>query len=451
MLRPYQKDAADFLSKTKRSILCMPMGMGKSLTTLTTLDNLALSEDIFPALVLAPLRVAESTWPGEVIKWPHLKHLRISVITGKPDARKKALESDADIYVTNYENLPWLRKTLNKRWPFKIIISDESTKLKGFRTRQGSVRAKALGVYAHRSSRFIGLTGTIAPNGLQDLWGQLWFVDRGKRLGDSYTAFTERWFRSVRVGDSEFATRLEPYAWSQDEIESRIKDVVYALDVADHFDIAKPIVGVIEVNLPKAAMNVYLDMQEKMFLELTSGEEIEAVNAASKTQKCLQIASGFIYTEEGYEVLHDAKLDALESVIEEANGMPVLVAYNFKADLERLLKRFPKGKAIGKDPKTIDDWNAGKIPIMFVHPKSAGHGLNLQYGSNILCFYGIDWNLEERLQVIERIGPVRQAQAGLNRPVFIYYILAKGTIDKVVMERVDNKKTILEALMEALK
>ena len=451
MLRPYQKDAANFLSTTPRSILSMPMGMGKSLTTLTTLDNLSVSEDVFPALVLAPLRVAEATWPGEVIKWQHLSHLRMSVITGKPEQRKAALTAEADIYVTNYENLPWLSKTLGKKWPFKIIIADESTKLKGFRTRQGSVRAKALGQYAHRSKRFVGLTGTIAPNGLQDLWGQMWFVDKGERLGFSYTAFQDRWFRNVRVGDSEYATKLEPYEWTQKEIEGRIKDVVYALDVADHFDIDKPIIGVIEVELPNKAKALYKDMQDLMFLELQSGTEVEAVNAASKTQKCLQIASGFIYTENGYEVLHDAKLDALESVIEEANGMPVLVAYNFKADLERLLKRFPKGKAIGKDPKTIEDWNAGKMPIMFVHPKSAGHGLNLQYGSNILCFYGIDWNLEERLQVIERIGPVRQAQAGLKRPVYIYYIIAKQTIDKVVMERVDAKKTVLEALMEALK
>lgn len=451
MLRPYQKDAANFLTTVPRSLLCMPMGMGKSLTTLTTLDNLSISEDIFPALVLAPLRVAESTWPGEVIKWPHLSHMKISVITGKPAQREAALAAKADIYVTNYENLPWLTKMLGKKWPFKIVVSDESTKLKGFRTRQGSIRAKALGKYAHRSKRFVGLTGTIAPNGLQDLWGQMWFVDRGQRLGSSYTAFQERWFRSVRVGNDEYATKLEPYPWAQEEIESRIKDVVYALDVADHFDIAKPIIGIIEVDLPKKVRSLYQDMQDKMFLELQSGAEIEAVNAASKTQKCLQIASGFIYTENSYEELHDAKLDALESIIEEANGMPVLVAYNFKADLERLLKRFPKGKAIGKDPKTIEDWNAGKIPIMFVHPKSAGHGLNLQYGSNILCFYGIDWNLEERLQVIERIGPVRQAQAGLDRPVFIYYIIAKQTIDKIVMERVDSKKSILEALMEALK
>ena len=452
-LHTYQRDAARFILDTPRCLVLMPMGSGKSLTTLTALDSLSLLEDVFPALVIAPLRVAQSTWPNEVAQWPFLGHLRVSVVTGSPAQRQLALDKTADIYTTNYENLPWLEAHLQSRWPFRSIVADESTKLKGFRTRQGTKRAKSLAKVAFRSPRFIGLTGTPAPNGLQDLWGQVWFCDQGQRLGKSFTAFQNRWFRSVRVGDDAMATKLEPYPHSQKEIEDRIRDITYSLDIRDHLDIRQPIVNIIKVKLPTNAAKLYRQMEQEMWVQLASLKEVEAVNAAAKTQKCLQIASGFAYhdAKRNYEEIHDAKLEALDSVIEEACGAPVLVAYAFKADLERLLKRFPKGKAMDADPKTIEQWNAGKIPVLFVHPKSAGHGLNLQHGGNILCFYGIDWNLEDRLQVIERIGPVRQKQAGYDRPVFIHYLIAKGTIDELVLARVDEKKSVLETLMQNLK
>jgi SNF2 family DNA or RNA helicase len=452
-LHTYQRDATRFILNTPRCLVLMPMGSGKSLTTLTALDSLSLLEDVFPALVIAPLRVAQSTWPNEVAQWPFLGHLRVSVVTGSPAQRQLALDKTADIYTTNYENLPWLEAHLQSRWPFRSIVADESTKLKGFRTRQGTQRAKSLARVAFRSPRFIGLTGTPAPNGLQDLWGQVWFCDQGQRLGKSFTAFQNRWFRSVRVGDDAMATKLEPYPHSQKEIEDRIRDITYSLDIRDHLDIRQPIVNIINVKLPTNAAKLYRQMEQEMWVQLASLKEVEAVNAAAKTQKCLQIASGFAYhdAKRNYEEIHDAKLEALDSVIEEACGAPVLVAYAFKADLERLLKRFPKGKAMDADPKTIEQWNAGKIPMLFVHPKSAGHGLNLQHGGNILCFYGIDWNLEDRLQVIERIGPVRQKQAGYDRPVFIHYLIAKGTIDELVLARVDEKKSVLETLMQNLK
>jgi SNF2 family DNA or RNA helicase len=452
-LHPYQRDAAQFILDTPRCLLQMPMGSGKSLTTLTALDSLSLLEDVFPALVIAPLRVAQSTWPNEVAQWPFLGHLRVSVVTGSPTQRQLALDKTADIYTTNYENLPWLEAHLQSRWPFRSIVADESTKLKGFRTRQGSKRAKSLAKAAFRSPRFIGLTGTPAPNGLQDLWGQVWFCDQGQRLGKSFTAFQSRWFRSIQMGANAMATKLEPYPHSQKEIEDRIRDITYSLDIRDHLDIRQPIVNIIKVKLPTNAAKLYRQMEQEMWVQLASLKEVEAVNAAAKTQKCLQIASGFAYhdAKRNYEEIHDAKLEALDSVIEEACGAPVLVAYAFKADLERLLKRFPKGKAMDADPKTIEQWNAGKIPVLFVHPKSAGHGLNLQHGGNILCFYGIDWNLEDRLQVIERIGPVRQKQAGYDRPVFIHYLIAEGTVDELVLTRVDAKKSVMETLMQNLK
>lgn len=452
-LRPYQIEAAQFIASHPRCILAMPMGSGKSLTTLTALDNLTLLDDPFPALVVAPLRVAQSTWPSEIAQWPHLGHLSVSVITGTPAQRRLALDKKADIYTTNYENLPWLIEQLGGDWPYRTVVADESTKLKGFRTRQGSKRAKALAKMAFRSRQFIGLTGTPAPNGLQDLWGQLFFVDQGQRLGKTYTAFISRWFRSIQLGPNAMAVKIEPFPHSQKEIEDRIRDVTFSLDIRDYLDIREPIVNTIRIELPAKARSVYKQMETEMWAQLESLTEVEAVNAAAKTQKCLQIASGFSYVDakRTYEEIHDAKLQALESVLEESCGAPVLVSYAFKADLARLLKRFPQGKAMDADPKTIERWNKGQIPLLFVHPKSAGHGLSLQHGGNIICFYGIDWNLEERLQVIERIGPVRQRQSGYDRPVFIHYLIAKDTIDEVVLARVDEKKSVLEALMQSLK
>lgn len=452
-LYPYQAQAANFAAMTPRCLLLLPMGSGKTLTTLTLLDNLTLVEDVFPALVIAPLRVAQSTWPSEIAKWPHLQHLRVSVVTGTAKQRLTALQTEADLYCTNYESIPWLIESLGGEWPYRTMICDEVSRVKGFRTRQGSTRAKALAKVAFKSKRFIGLTGTPASNGVQDVWALTWFCDQGQRLGKTFTAFSQRWFRSIQIGANAMATRLEPYPHSQAEIESRIQDITYSLDVRDFLDIREPIVNIIKVQLPQKARSIYDQMEKEMWVQLASLSEVEAVNAAVKTQKCLQIASGFSYLDDKghWEAIHHAKLDALESVIEEAAGMPVLVAYNFKADLERLLARFLKGKAIGKDPRTIDQWNRGEIPTLFVHPKSAGHGLNLQFGSNILCFYSVDWNLEERLQVIERIGPVRQRQAGFDRPVFVHYLIAEDTIDEVVLKRVDGKKSVLEILMQNLK
>lgn len=452
-LYPYQIDAAHFIAQTPRCLLFMPMGGGKTLTTLTALTNLTLTEDVFPALVIAPLRVAQSTWPDEVLRWQHIGHLTTSIITGKPAQRRLALDKTADIYCTNYENLPWLIEHLDGQWPFRSVVCDEVSKLKSFRTRQGSKRAKALAKVVFRSPRFVGLTGTPAPNGLKDLWGQLWFCDRGDRLGKTFSAFSDRWFRTVQVGPNAMAAKLEPFPHSQREIEERIRDITYSLDVRDFLDIKEPIVNTIRIDLPSKAKALYKQMEQEMFMQLESLTEVEAVNAAARTMKCLQITSGFSYVDpkRNFEEIHDAKLQALDSVIEEACGAPVLVAYNFKADLARLQARFPQGQVLDADPKTIERWNKGRIPVLFVHPKSAGHGLNLQHGGNILCFFSVDWNLEERLQVIERIGPVRQRQAGYDRPVFIHYLIAKDTIDEVVLSRVDGKKSVLETLMQNLK
>lgn len=451
--RPLQTMIIDFILDHPRCAIYSGMGTGKTSATLTALDTLNLIEP-GATLVIAPLLVANQTWPDEVKKWRHLQDVKIIPIIGTPEQRVRALKTKADIYTVNYENLPWLVSFLSTDWFFTKVVADESTKLKGFRVSQGSVRARALGKVAHsKVKRFIELTGTPSPNGIKDLWGQCWFLDRGERLGTSFTAFTNRWFQSVSVGVDRNAIQLVPFEHSQKEIQDRLKDICISIEAKDYFDIKEPITTTLEVELKGKARKLYDDMEKEMFIELSNSVEVEAFNAASKTIKCLQIASGAIYTDENgaYQAVHDLKIQALESVIEEAAGMPVLVSYHFKSDLDRLLKAFPQGRHLNKDPQIIRDWNAGKIPVLFAHPASAGHGLNLQDGGNILVFFSHWWDLEQYQQIVERIGPTRQAQAGHDRPVFIYHIVAKDTMDEVVMERRESKREVQDLLMESMK
>jgi SNF2 family DNA or RNA helicase len=451
-LRPYQKLIIDHILDKERCNAFVPMGLGKTISTLKAIEATRLVDDS-PVLVLAPLRVAQSTWPDEVKKWK--LDLPVTAVVGSAQERMMRLRDDSAVFTVNYENLPWLVdffKYNPRPWPFKTIVADEVTKLKGFRTRQGTKRAKALAEVAHKKvDRWIGLTGTPAPNGLKDLWGPMWFVDGGQRLGKSFSAFSQRWFRTGYDGFG-----LEPVAHAQAEIQTLISDICLSLDAKDYFNLSEPITNRITVDLPYKARQQYRDMEKKMFLELEGHlgpTAIEALNAASKTQKCLQLANGAIYTDESknWSEVHDAKIQALEDIVEESGGAPVLVAYHFKHDLARLRAAFPRARQLDTEPGTIRDWNAGRIPILLAHPASAGHGLNLQDGGNILVFFSVNWNLEEHQQIIERIGPVRQLQAGHNRPVFIHYILANETVDFDVLERLESKATVQEVLMKAMK
>lgn len=453
--RPYGALITHHILDVVRCGVWAGMGMGKTVSTLNALDLLELVEP-GPTLVCAPLRVAQSTWPDEAAKWQHLRNLDVTPIVGDVKARERALlrafQFSAGVFTINYENLPWLVELLDrwkKPWPFRKIVADESTKLKGFRLRQGTQRARALGRVAHKhAAHFIELTGTPSPNGLQDLWGQAWYLDQGQRLGRTFDAFRQRWFRPTFDGYG-----IEPLPFAQEQIEDAMRDLCLSLDARDWFDLKEPIVNRIQVDLPAKARALYDDMEKAMFAQI--GEhEVEAFNAAAKTMKCLQLANGAAYVGEDstqWAEVHDVKLQALDEVIEEAAGMPVLVAYHFKSDLARLLKAFPKGRQLDKDPKTLCDWNAGKIPLLFAHPASAGHGLNLQDGGNILVFFSVNWNLEEHQQIIERIGPTRQMQAGHDRPVFIHYILARDTVDEIVLARIETKREVQDLLLEALK
>jgi SNF2 family DNA or RNA helicase len=447
--RPWQPEMIDHIVEHPRCAVFAKPGAGKTGTTLLALQGIAMLDE-GPGLILGPKRVAHGVWTKEAAKWSNI-NCTVVAVEGDKWSRARALKRKADFYAINYEQLPWLVEHFGDAWPFRTIIADESTRLKGFRLRQGGQRTRALGKVAHRPdvARFVLLTGTPSPNGLKDLWGQLWFLDRGERLGKTWDAFTSRWFRPSWDGYG-----LEPFDHSQDQIQEKIRDLCITVDPGDYLPIDEPIESVVEVELPPAAREQYREMERKMFLELEAslgGHEIEALNAAARTDKCLQIANGSIYHDEdgSWTELHTAKLDALESLVEEAGGMPVLVGYQFVSDLARLRSRFSQLKTL--DEITIEDFATGHYPILAGHPASMGHGVDgLQYGTNIMIDFSSGWNLEHDQQILERIGPTRQMQAGLNRSVYRYRIVAKDTVDELVALRREGKADVQQILLDAM-
>lgn len=458
--RPYAPAVNAHLLAHERCALFAGMGTGKTVLVLTHLDFLWHEMgDHRLTLVLGPARVVEGVWAQEAAAWAHLKRLRVVPVVGDRAAREAALAQPAHVYCVSYDNIRWLREhyqNLGRPWPFKRLVPDEMTRLKSFRVKQGGKRASALGEVAWSEvESVIGLTGTPSPNGLKDLWGQMWFIDKGQRLGKSYSAFESRWFGWRRASDAVgYKPQLQPVIFdhSEAQIHEALADVCLTIDPKDWFDLREPIANTIEVEMPPTARRHYRELEKELFTALQDGSEIEVFNAAAKTMKCLQLANGAAYLEDGvtWREVHTAKIEALRSVIEEAAGAPVIVAYHFKSDLARLQQAFPQGRTLDKK-SAVDEWNAGKIPVLFLHPASAGHGLSLQHGGNILAFFSLNWNLEEHQQIIERIGPTRQAQSGYDRAVFIHYILARGTIDQVIKRRLESKVSVQQALLDYMK
>ena len=429
------------------------MGAGKTAAVLTAIDIALIAGTARKVLIIAPLRVARDVWAAEAAKWPHLSDMRIQPIVGTKDERVAALRSDADVYTTNFEQVPWLVEHFGDRWPFDFVVADELTRLKGYRTRQGNVRAGALGKIAHtRIKRFVGLTSTPAPNSLECLWGQLYFLDAGLRLGRTYSAFINRWFRARPGGDPRYRV-LEAMPHAQKEIQDAIRDLCLTLDAKDYFDLAEPITNRLYIELPPVAAKHYKDMERQLFTDL-EGHPIEAFGAAAKTQKLLQFCNGAAYLNGSnveWAEVHSEKIEALRSIVEEAAGAPVLCAYNFKSDLARLMKAFP-GSVDLATTEGMHKFKAGECSLGFGHPASMGHGVDgLQYVCNTIAFFGLNWNLEEHLQVIERVGPVRQMQAGFERPVFVHFIIARKTVDEMVLDRIASKRAVQDILLEALK
>lgn len=468
--RPYQHQIVDHIIRVPRCAVWAGMGMGKTSATLTALDALMLAGEVKKVLVVAPLRVARTTWPEEPPKWNHLKHLRVVPITGNVSERKRALIEPADIFTINYENLPWLVSHWQYSWPYDTLVLDEATKLKSARIVQGSKRAAELQKVLYSIvKRVVELTGTPAPNGLADLYGQMLLLDRGQRLGRTYTAFENRWFGFQRAQDAvsngrNYVKRIA-FPHAQAEIQALLKDICLTLDAKDWFPVDKPLVTNVYVDLPPEARRMYRNMEQELFAEI-QGYGIEAFNPAGKSIKCLGIANGAAYTGSGEAVendtahwveVHTEKLDALDSIISESGGTPVLVAYHFKPDRDRILKRFKQAVHI-KSQAEEAAFKRGEIEIGLVHAQSIGHGVDgFQNATNVLVFFAHWWAMEDRAQLIERIGPVRQIQsghttiAGRNRPVMLYNIVARGTVDEVVLERLDTKVSVQQALTNYMK
>ncbi|WP_295450897.1 DEAD/DEAH box helicase [uncultured Thiodictyon sp.] len=433
----YQRRARAHVLETTHCALWMECGLGKSAITLSAIEALLDSGDVRRVLVVAPLRVARSTWPAEVVKWGF--RLTVSVVTGTPAQRQRALAAPADAYVINYEQLPWLVKTCGKRWPFGMLVLDEATKVKN----RSTARWRALASVRGRTERIVELTGTPAPNGLLDLWAPLALLDRGARLGRSLSAYRQRWFDSDFMG---YTWTPKPGADAQ--IHAALADICLTMRAQDYLQLPDYYPVTVHVDLPHDSRALYQELEHGMFSAL-AGVDVTATNAAAVSSKCQQVCAGAIYHDEGqgtWTHLHDAKIDALRDLMDDQHGAPVLVAYRFRSDRERLRAAFPAAVDLTDDPAVVQRWNCGKIPLLLAYPGSAGYGLNLQDGGNVIVWFNPDWNLEYYQQFNARLH--RQGQ---TKPVFIYHVVARDSVDELILNRLATKRSVQDILMEALK
>lgn len=443
-LYPYQKAGVKWVLDHPAAGLLLEMGLGKTVTTLTAIDALIYERfEVDKVLVIAPKQVAETVWAEEIQEWPHLQRLRAVKILGSVAQRRAALRKDADIYIINRENVVWLTQYLQamkENWPFDMVVIDELSSFKS----NTAERFKALRRVRPAIRRIVGLTGTPAPNGLLDLWAQVYLLDRGERLGKTLGGYREKYFREGRRNAQVvFDWVLKPDA--EEAIYSRISDICMSMKAEDYLTMPERRDIFVKVTIPPTARKAY-DLLEKELVLPLQDEVILAANAAVVTGKLLQLANGAIYGEDGdAREIHQAKLDALESLIESACGQPVLVYYAFKHDLARIRKRFPQARTLST-PEDVNAWNRGEIPLLLAHPDSAGHGLNLQKGGHIMIWYGLTWSLEKYQQANARL--YRQGQ---KKPVTIYHIVARDTVDEHVVEVLTGKATRQEALIQAIK
>ncbi len=448
--REPQRDATAFIRRTPRCALWASMGVGKTTSALLALDVMRVTGDVqSPTLVLGPARVARDTWPMEVGKWAQFRRMRVVHIGGPPKQRLAVLALlTADVYTISYELVPWLVAHYMGRWPFRQVIADESDRLKGFRVQQGGHRAHQIGRVAWTLvDRWVNLTGTPTPNGLKDLWGQTWFLDRGKRLGKSYSAFMTRWFYTDWDGV------VRPQSFAGEQIIPLLQDICLTLDAKDYFELREPLLRPITFRLPPAAARIYRDLEKKLFAELACGAKVECLSSSAADAKCMQVANGAVYTEyPDWRSVHNVKLEILESIAAESNR-PLLIAYQFQSDRARILKAFPKFVDIST-PKGMRAFMSGNTPGGVAHPKSMGHGIDgLQNVTNILVRFGHNWDMGQRMQMLERIGPMRQYQiAGAAAdPIKVYDILAQDTIDEDIVARHRTKRMVQDVLLEAMK
>ena len=438
-LHNYQERAVSFITENKRVGLFLSMGCGKSLITLTAITDMLDGFCAQRVLVIAPLRVANSVWAQEAKKWAHTKHLSVNVCTGTEKRRLMSLQKEADIYVINRENIPWLVKHYGTRWPFETIVVDESSSFKS----SSSQRFKALKKVLPYVDNIVLLTGTPSPNGLLDLWSQCYLVDFGKALGKTMTAYKQRFFETDYMG-----YKFTPRQGASEQIHSLIQPFIISMAAEDYLELPDRIDLFEPVYLTLKELSDYKDFEKDLFLELDDGNDIEAMTAAVLANKLLQYANGAVYVDDkkNWSELHTKKLDALAELIEQNEGENLLIAYNYKSDLTRLLAKFPEARVLDQSLETIDSWNRGEIKLLLAHPQSAGHGINLQHGGSLIVWFGLCWSLENYQQFNARLH--RQGQ---EKPVRIVHLICQGTIDERVVGVLGDKDATQAALLRALK
>lgn len=462
MLHPYQDNAIEFIHNSldietsNGCALWLDLGLGKTVITATAASEMLSDFRRGRMLIVAPKRVALTTWPIELSNWEHLLHLRHEVIHGDAKERTAAIMRRADIHIISRDNLAWLVRMVGKQWPWDLVILDESSSFKNPSSNRFKALKKALG----RISTVIELSATPSPQGLVDIWSQFYLIDRGHRLGATQKAYHSRWFHVDREKHL-----IIPKAHADAEIHERIADITVHMNADDYLDMPEKVLNQIVVDLPPDVRKQYDKFERDMLIELENMEseglldeehtvyvgdiEIEASNAATLTGKLLQFANGAIYTDAAgsWAKVHDEKIEAIKEVVESLNGHPVLVAYNFKSDLARLKKAFPGAKVMDDDPETQHRWNRGELPMLLVHPASAGHGLNLQKGSNTIIWFGLNWSLELYEQLVGRL--YRQGQE--HDTVVIHHIVARNTVDDRVMSVLKSKGATQTSLLNAVR
>ena len=437
-LHPYQHRMIDFIYNTPKCAVWAGLGLGKTITTLTAITDLLDSLTVCKVLIIAPLRVANSVWHTEAKRWTHTKDLKFSIVTGSEKERISALFKSADIYVINRENVQWLVEHYKTKWPYDLVVIDESSSFKS----ASSQRFKALKKVRTLTDRMVQLTGTPSPNGLIDVWSQMFLLDGGERLGKTMSAYKMRFFQTGHNGYT-----LKPVNNADKIIHRLIDDMVISLNVDDYLQMPERIDTVMRVNMPPARLAEYKQLERDFIMQINDAE-IVAYNAATLAGKLLQYCNGAMYTDElkNWTEIHTAKLDALDEILEDNQDENLLIAYNYKTDLIRLKTRYPDAVVLDNDTDIITRWNNGEIKMLLAHPASTAHGLNLQHGGCIIVWFGLNWSLELYQQFNGRLH--RQGQ---TKPVRVVHIVADGCIDDKVMKAIDDKATTQQHLIDALK
>ena len=436
-LHDYQNKALTFIKDKRKCALFLDMGLGKSVTTLTAASDMLEDFAVNKVLVIAPLRVANTVWKQEAEKWEHLKHLKIAIITGKPETRIAAVRSDSDIYVINREQVDWL---FSIKWKTKwdMLIIDESSSFKNHQAK----RFRALRKMIKHFESVVLLTGTPSPNGVGDLWAQMYLIDQGQRLGKTLTNFRSRFMHQPQYMGFGWL----PNKGSDKQIQALIRDVCITMSSEDYLELPERIDLNEYIELPDKVRSQYKELEKEFLLTLESGD-IEALSAATLAGKLLQMCNGAVYDEDGEaHLIHDLKIKAIKEIIEDHPNENFLIAYNFKSDLVRLSKALPQGVSLSKSGVEVQKWNENKIKLLFAHPASAGHGLNLQAGGSNIIWFGLNWSLELYQQFNARLH--RQGQ---DKPVKVIHIVAKDGMDEKVMKALASKAKTQNDLLNYLK